>query len=261
MAQGMMMKMWFQDKVDGCKLSEEEARDPTKMKASTFARGLGLGGCAIMFFAGGYVLATYGGDSDDATTTAIAGEPTAAPTESEDEDNPICLLSAALCLGICIPVLILEVGYFVLKPKTEVSEDEMNGPPPPKEPGVKDDEGAEGGEGGAEGEDSGKRGAFAKCCFCCMKCPPWSCLYTNWYFRALLYAICSVFMFPCSFTMVAGILLLVCALLYAFAQWRGEILPTLEEEVEEGPPEEEEVEERPQKEKKRKKKPAKASAI
>ena len=53
-----MMKMWFQDKVDGCKLSEEEARDPTKMKASTFARGLGLGGCAIMFFASGYVLAT-----------------------------------------------------------------------------------------------------------------------------------------------------------------------------------------------------------
>ena len=51
----------------------------------------------------------YGGDSDDATTTAVAGEPTAAPTESEDGDNPICLLSAALCLGICIPVLILEV--------------------------------------------------------------------------------------------------------------------------------------------------------
>ena len=62
----------------------------------------------------------------------------------------------------------------MLKPKTEVSEDEMNGPPPPKEPGVKDDEGAEGDEGGAEGEDTGKRGAFAKCCFCvsctCCQC-------------------------------------------------------------------------------------------
>jgi len=266
MAQAFMCKMWVQDKIDGCKLSEEEARDPTKMKASTFARWIGLIGCAIMFFAGGYVLATYGGGDDDAVTNSTnstnVATPTAAPTEDGDgDDDPICLVSGGLCIVLSIPIMILEIGYFVLKPNTEKSEDELAGPPPPKEPGVKDDEGADA-DGASEGEgDENKPGMCKRCCGCCMRCQPCRCFYESWYVRALLYAICSIFMFPCSFTLPAGVLLLLCAFLYAFAQWRGEILPTVEEEAVEAPPEEEEVEERPQKEKKRKKKPGKAAAI
>jgi len=292
MAQGMMAKMWIQDKIDGCKLSEEEARDPTKMKASTFARWLGLGGTAICFFAGAYVMATYdsGGATDvlsSNSTNVTAAEPTAAPTavaEAEAADDGVCIMSGVFAFLVSVPILLLEVSYFILKGGGEMTEEEMAKAQQDREAGEggsasesgkgvgrgagpdddkEDDDEAE--EEGAEGEEEGdgKPSCCAKCLGKLIRCIVCRYLYENWYIRAGLYLLVSVFMFPCGTTMVCGILLLICGLLYAFAKWRGELAPMAPEEKseEETPAEEEEVEDAPKKEKKRKRKPAKHGAV
>lgn len=291
-------KMWITNKIDDCRLSEEEARDPTKLKASTFARWLGLGGCAIMFFAGLYVMATYDDgsgsaacmftDSDAAgcssnttntTNTSLTSAPTPAPTGNATSggDDPVCIMSGVFCFLVSVPILLLEISYFVLKGGKELTAEEMAeqemaassgsgsgkgvgrgaGPDDDPKPDKDDDEGEE------ADEDESKPGCCGKClgslmrCFCC------KCLYENWYVRALLYLVMSVFMFPCGMTLVCGFLLLICAFLYAFARWRGELAPMVPEESKEedkAPEEEDDPEQAPKKEKKRRKKPAKLTS-
>eukprot|EP00656_Telonema_subtile_P001060 TRINITY_DN10506_c0_g1_i1.p1 TRINITY_DN10506_c0_g1~~TRINITY_DN10506_c0_g1_i1.p1 ORF type:complete len:266 (+),score=84.99 TRINITY_DN10506_c0_g1_i1:113-910(+) len=232
-----MMKLWCQNKLDNCKLSDEEARDPTKMKASTFARWLGLGGSLIMLFAGAFALAKKPGYCKPAGFFSMLG---------------------------CVPILILEIGFFILKPKTELTPEELAGPKPkdPNEP-----EAPEHSEPETDDAEDGeqKKGCCSNCIGKVIRCCLCRKLYENWYLRGLLYIVLAIFTFPCGVTLVAGVLLLICAFLYIFARWRGEIPPVIEEEVDPAAAEneevEEEVEEKPKKEKKRKKKPAKHTQV
>eukprot|EP00657_Telonema_sp_P-1_P003082 TRINITY_DN17302_c0_g1_i1.p2 TRINITY_DN17302_c0_g1~~TRINITY_DN17302_c0_g1_i1.p2 ORF type:complete len:106 (-),score=50.97 TRINITY_DN17302_c0_g1_i1:6-323(-) len=67
-------------------------------------------------------------------------------------------------------ILILEVGYFVLKPKTEMTEEEMTGPDPDKVEKKKED----GEEDADDDDDDGepKQGCCSRCITCLLYTSP-----------------------------------------------------------------------------------------
>lgn len=208
-------KSWFKSKFS-CVMyeKEDEEKDAAKMKAETFGRYTGLASAGLMLACG--ALAVMGGSGG-------------------------CMFAGAMAFLFFGLVLTLELYHFCEKgckcPCCSCGVPEEEAPPEGENkdgasPGdVNLEDASDESDSDEEDEKEEKKGpgCCKRNCFKCIRCCPCKHLYEGWYKRAILYFILAIFMFVCGTTIVAGIALLICALLYAFARCRGEEPPVLED--------------------------------